>query len=116
MVSTGMVSQITASRRYASNPNPKIKLSGIGIKQNHAIFVGGDNDNEIILKPNEAEAIRYIYINGKKIKTQDGQKLNNKDRIVFGSNTIMIFMEKQLVLGGVSAYYGKKIVLKNKLQ
>ena len=80
--------------RKHGNPNPKIKLSGIGIKQNHAIFVGGEKDNEIILKPNEAEAIRYIYINGKKIKTQDGQKLNNKDRIVFGSNTIMVFMEK----------------------
>ena len=80
--------------RKHGNPQPKIILSGIGIKQNHAIFVQGDNENEIILKPNETEAIKYIYINGKKMKTQDGQKLKNKDRIVFGNNTIMIYMEK----------------------
>ena len=80
--------------RKHGNPQPKIVLSGIGIKQNHAIFVSGDNENEIILKPNETEAIKYIYINGKKLKTQDGQKLKNKDRIVFGSNTIMLYMEK----------------------
>ena len=65
--------------RKHGNPQPKIKLSGIGIKQNHAIF---------------AEAIKYIYINGKKMKSQDGQKLKNKDRIVFGNNTIMVYMEK----------------------
>jgi len=80
--------------RKHGNPQPKIKLSGIGIKQNHAIFVGGDNENDIILKPNESEAIKYIFINGKKLKSQDGQKLNHKDRIVFGNNTIMVFMEK----------------------
>ena len=80
--------------RKHGNPQPKIKLSGIGIKQNHAIFLEGDNENEIILKPNESEAIKYIYINGKKMKSQDGQKLNHKDRIVFGTNTIMVFMEK----------------------
>ena len=80
--------------RKHGNPQPKIKLSGIGIKQNHAIFIQGDKENEIILKPNESEAIKYIYINGKRIKNQDGQKLKHKDRIVFGNNTIMIFMEK----------------------
>ena len=80
--------------RKHGNPQPKIKLSGIGIKQNHAIFVKGEKENEIILKPNETEAIKYIYINGKKMKSQDGQKLKNKDRIVFGNNTIMVYMEK----------------------
>ena len=80
--------------RKHGNPKPKIVLSGIGIKQNHAIFVGGEKENEIILKPNEAEAIKYIYINGKKIKTQDGQKLMHKDRIVFGNNAIMVYLEK----------------------
>ena len=80
--------------RKHGNPEPKIKLSGIGIKQNHAIFVNGDNENEILLKPNDSEAIKYIYINGKRIKEQKGQKLKNKDRIVFGNNTIMVFMEK----------------------
>ena len=80
--------------RKHGNPEPKIKLSGIGIKQNHAIFISGEKENEIILKPNESDAIKYIYINGKKIKSQDGQKLKNKDRIVFGNNTILIYMEK----------------------
>ena len=80
--------------RKHGNPQPKIKLSGIGIKQNHAIFIEGDKEGEIILKPNENEAIKYIFVNGKKLPSQDGQKLVNKDRIVFGTNTIMIFMEK----------------------
>ena len=80
--------------RKLGNPTPKITLSGIGIKQNHAIFISGEKENEIILKPNESDAIKYIYINGKKIKSQDGQKLKNKDRIVFGNNTILIYMEK----------------------
>ena len=80
--------------RKHGNPEPKIKLSGIGIKQNHAIFVSGEKENEIILKPNESDAIKFIFINGKKIKSQDGQKLKNKDRIVFGNNTILIYMEK----------------------
>ena len=80
--------------RKHGNPEPKIKLSGIGIKQNHAIFISGEKENEIILKPNESDAIKYIYINGKKIKSQNGQKLKNKDRIVFGNNTILIYMEK----------------------
>ena len=50
--------------RKHGNPTPKIKLSGIDIKQNHAIFVQGEKGNEIILKTNETEAIKYIYING----------------------------------------------------
>ena len=28
------------------------------------------------------------------LKSQDGQALKNKDRIIFGTNTIMIYMEK----------------------
>ena len=79
--------------RKHGNPTPEIKLSGIGIKQNHAIFIKGKNDNEVILKCNEKEAINYIFINGKKINS-DGQILNNKDRIIFGTNTILLFMVK----------------------
>ena len=79
--------------RKHGNPIPEIKLSGIGIKQNHAIFIKGNNDNEIILKYNEIEAKNFIFINGKKIKNE-GQILNNKDRIIFGNNTIMLFMIK----------------------
>ena len=79
--------------RKHGNPTPEIKLSGIGIKQNHAIFIKGKNDNEVILKCNEKEAINYIFINGKKINSE-GQLLNNKDRIIFGTNTILLFMVK----------------------
>ena len=79
--------------RKHGNPTPEIKLSGIGIKQNHAIFIKGKNDNEVILKCNEKEAINYIFVNGKKINSE-GQILNNKDRIIFGTNTILLFMVK----------------------
>ena len=79
--------------RKHGNPIPEIKLSGIGIKQNHAIFIKGNNENEIILKYNDIDAKNFIFINGKKIKN-DGQILNNKDRIIFGNNTIMLFMIK----------------------
>ena len=80
--------------RKHGNPEPKIKLSGIGIKQNHAIFVKDGEEKDIRLKPNDSEAIKYIFINGKRMKNQDGQKLRHKDRIIFGNNTIMLFMEK----------------------
>ena len=80
--------------RKLGNPAPKITLSGIGIKQNHAIFTKGEKEGDIILKPNDKEAIKYIFINGKRIKSQDGQILKNKDRIIFGNNTIMLFLEK----------------------
>ena len=80
--------------RKLGNPTPKIILSGIGIKQNHAIFTKGEKDGEIILKPNDKEAINFIFINGKKMKNQDGQILKNKDRIILGNNTIMLFLEK----------------------
>ena len=66
----------------------------ICIKQNHDIFTKGEKEGEIILKPNDKEAIKYIYINGKRLKSQDGQVLKNKDRIIFGTNTIMLYLEK----------------------
>ena len=77
--------------RKNGNPEPQIKLSGIGIKQNHAIFVKQGDD--ILLKPHDKEAQKYIYVNGKKIGI-DGQILITKNRIVFGSNTIFIYMKK----------------------
>ena len=78
--------------RKHGNPTPQIILSGIGIKQNHAVFIQeGDN---IVLKPNEKDAKEYIYINGKKISSEQGQALQVKDRITFGTNTILVFMNK----------------------
>ena len=76
--------------RKHGNPTPQITLSGIGIKQNHAIFVKeGEN---IMLKENDKGAKEYIFINGKKIPEQ-GQIINHKDRIVFGTNSIFLYMK-----------------------
>ena len=47
---------------------------------------------KIRIKPNENGAKEYIFINGKKIP-EGGKILENKDRIVFGTNSIMIFMQ-----------------------
>lgn len=77
--------------RKHGNPTPQITLSGIGIKVNHAIFKS-DNIGNIILRPNEPDAKEYIFINGKKVPNNDGQILRNKDRITFGTNTILLFM------------------------
>ena len=79
--------------RKHGNPVPQIILSGIGIKQNHALFIFSDDNKNIVLKPNDKDAKDFIFINGKKIN-ENGQILNNKDRIIFGTNTILLFMEK----------------------
>jgi hypothetical protein len=76
--------------RKHGNPTPQITLSGIGIKVNHAIF---KNDNGMWLLPNESDAKEYIFVNGKKIGAK-GVHLNHKDRITFGTNTMLLFMEK----------------------
>ncbi len=76
--------------RKNGNPTPQITLLGIGVKQNHAIFEKQGDD--IILKPNDKDAEEYIFINGKNI-SKNGQVLHNKDRIVFGTNTIFLFMK-----------------------
>ena len=76
--------------RKHGNPTPQITLSGIGISHNHAIFEKQDDD--IILKANDPKALDYIFINGKKIP-KEGQIIKNKDRIIFGTNTIFIYMK-----------------------
>ena len=76
--------------RKHGNPTPQITLSGIGIWLNHAIFE--KEGDEIILKPNDERAVDYIFINGKKIQ-KEGQIIKNKDRIIFGTNTIFIYMK-----------------------
>ena len=76
--------------RKHGNPTPQITLLGIGVKQNHAIFEQKGED--IILKPNDKDAEQYIFINGKNID-KNGQIVHNKDRIVFGTNTIFLFMK-----------------------
>jgi len=76
--------------RKHGNPPPQITLSGIGIKQNHAIFEKQGDD--ILLKPNDKDAREYIFVNGKNI-SPEGQILKTKDRIIFGTNTICLYMK-----------------------
>jgi len=95
--------QLSYKLRYALNelpvyvgrkhgtPPPQIVLSGIGIKQNHAVFLKeGEN---ILLKHVDKEAMEYIFINGKKLPEQ-GQIINHKDKIIFGTNSIFLYMKK----------------------
>jgi len=79
--------------RKLGNPQPQICLSGIGIKVNHAVFVWDDVRKSIVLKPKVTEARDFIFINGKKIKGFDGEPLNNGDRVTFGTNSIMLYLE-----------------------
>ena len=84
---------VTVGRRH-TQPPPVIQLSGIGIKSNHANFIKDENsENNIRLKPGDKDSNLYIYVNGKKID-DDGVILNNKDRIIFGTNSIFLFMVK----------------------
>ena len=76
--------------RKHGNPPPQITLSGIGIKQNHAIFE--KQGEEILLRPNDKDAKDYIFINGKSIPPE-GQIIKSRDRIIFGTNTIFIYMK-----------------------
>lgn len=78
--------------RKHGNPSPQITLSGIGIKVNHAIFTY--NNGKISLRSNDPEAREYIFINGKKLMGNEGQILETKDKITFGTNTILLYMEK----------------------
>jgi len=79
--------------RKHGNPTPQITLSGIGIKVNHAIFKSDPLTKKICLRPNELDAKEYIFVNGKKLTSVEGQILKNKDRITFGTNTILLYME-----------------------
>ena len=78
--------------RKHGNPTPQITLTGIGIKVNHAKII--ETNGDIKLLPNDADAKDYIFVNGKKLSSSDGRKLNHKDRITFGTNTIFLFMMK----------------------
>lgn len=75
--------------------NPDIVLSGTGIKNNHATFTRNTEiKNEIVLKANDPDAQDFIFINGKKLLSSNGQELKHKDRIAFGTNVFFIFMWK----------------------
>ena len=79
--------------RKHGNPTPQIVLSGIGIKPNHAVFIKDEKSDDIILKPNDKDAKSHIFVNGKKI-TDEGQLIKTKDVIIFGTNTILLYMKE----------------------
>jgi len=79
--------------RKHGNPSPQIVLSGIGIKPNHAVFIKDEKSDDIILKPNDKDAKSHIFVNGKKI-TDEGQLIKTKDVIIFGTNTILLYMKE----------------------
>lgn len=91
----GLVNLPVYVGRKLGNPTPQICLSGIGIKLNHAVFLYDEIKKGMILKPKDPEAREHIYINGKRLNGYDGQLLSNKDRITFGTNSIMVYQEEK---------------------
>ena len=55
--------------------------------------MGSDEEQNIILRPNEPDAREYIFITGIRLESLEGQQLNHKDRIILGSNTILLYMK-----------------------
>lgn len=122
----GLVNLPVYVGRKLGNPPPQICLSGIGIKVNHAVFLYDDIRKGILLKPKDSEAREYIFINGKRLTHFEGQILQNTDRITFGTNTIMLYLENkdsgnnidwekaQLELQNEIELYNKKLEEENK--
>eukprot|EP00340_Litonotus_pictus_P005567 CAMPEP_0170514046 /NCGR_PEP_ID=MMETSP0209-20121228/600_1 /TAXON_ID=665100 ORGANISM="Litonotus pictus, Strain P1" /NCGR_SAMPLE_ID=MMETSP0209 /ASSEMBLY_ACC=CAM_ASM_000301 /LENGTH=1023 /DNA_ID=CAMNT_0010797955 /DNA_START=73 /DNA_END=3141 /DNA_ORIENTATION=- len=91
----GLVNLPVYVGRKLGNPTPQICLSGIGIKVNHAVFLYDDIRKGIVIKPKDSEAREYIFVNGKRMTGFEGQLLKNRDRITFGTNTIMLYLENK---------------------
>lgn len=79
--------------RGKSKPPPEIVLSGIGIKSHHCVFIAKEDCKEILIKPRDPEAKEYIFVNGKKLTREEGLTIRNLDRIILGSNTVMILID-----------------------
>ena len=87
--------------RKTGNPKPKISLSGVGIKVNHAFFEKHENSllDRIKLKASDSTAVDYIFINGislNKLSNYENENkgviLNHLDKIILGSSSYMIYM------------------------
>lgn len=81
--------------RKIGNPPPQICLSGLGIRSNHAVFLYDEIKKGIILKPKDPDAREFIFINGKRTTGLAGQLLTDGDRITFGTNTILLYVENK---------------------
>lgn len=87
--------------RKNGDPKPQIILGGIEIKKNHAFFDCKEHPTiegefQYFIKPYTPEALKYIFVNGKKIK-EEGKDLKHNDRIIFGNNTVLLFKYKALI-------------------
>ena len=76
--------------RKNGNPKPDLLLGDIAIMPNHGKF--DKEGGGVLLKAEGSDAIDNIYINGKKIE-EEGQTLLDKDRIIFGTNSVYIFTD-----------------------
>jgi hypothetical protein len=75
--------------RRHGNPTPNIILTGIGIKSNHARII--QTNEGLKLTVTDPEAREYTFVNGQSIP-ENGLLLKSEDRIIFGINTIFLFM------------------------
>lgn len=76
--------------RRHGNPPPNIVLTGIGIKSNHARII--QTNEGLKLTITDPEARDYTFINGQNIP-ENGILLKTEDRIIFGTNTIFLYMQ-----------------------
>jgi kinesin family member 13 len=75
--------------RRHGNPTPNIILTGIGIKSNHARIT--QTNEGMKLTVTDPDAREYTHVNGHSIP-ESGIILKSEDRIIFGINTIFLFM------------------------
>lgn len=64
-------------------------LGGIGVQSQHAQF--DTNDKQTTLKPLSEEALKFIYVNGEKLKSMKAVVLKPNDRIIFGTGSCFLF-------------------------
>ena len=102
--------------RKLGNPPPHICLSGIGIKVNHAVFVYDDIRKGIVLKPKDPDARDYIFINGKRLSGSEGQVLKDSDRITFGTNTILVYLENSESKGSLIDWESAQLELQKEIE
>jgi len=79
--------------RKNANPPPQIVLGALGIGKEHAIF-DHDDEGNLTLSAVESSCGENIYVNGARL-LDSVKVLKHKDRIIFGTNTIFVFMSPE---------------------
>jgi hypothetical protein len=67
-------------------------LGGIGIQNNHAVFVRSKKGG-FIVKPTSVAAVDQITVNGKKLISMEGVELKPNDRIIFGTGSVFVYKD-----------------------